>query len=289
MEIQQLRHLLAAAEHSSYAQAAKRCFTSRQNVAHSVKMIERELGVSLFERRGNEMVLTTEGKRVAKEASSIVAKVDNLRVMFSTAAGSSERLTFYVGTNFLAGIPASVDAYIATHADKLQMIEASCEFSYKQVCSGEADIALIMCMERRFPECDSLEVSSSISYAITAADSPLAKLPSLTAANLKDMRLLLMSEPPFQYEPLFEQLDSLGFDRRAVSVIPSTSSMVHIMKSRKSVGIVSEKFSIDPPRGSIAVPIADTRLSWHFYILYQASSEKYPYIAKFAEGVRKAF
>ncbi|HIT46002.1 MAG TPA: LysR family transcriptional regulator [Candidatus Aphodovivens excrementavium] len=289
MEIQQLRHLLAAAEHSSYAQAAKRCFTSRQNVAHSVKMIERELGVSLFERRGNEMVLTTEGKRVAKEASSIVAKVDNLRVMFSTAAGSSERLTFYVGTNILAGIPASVDAYIATHADKLQMIEASCEFSYKQVCSGEADIALIMCMERRFPECDSLEVSSSISYAITAADSPLAKLPSLTAANLKDMRLLLMSEPPFQYEPLFEQLDSLGFDRRAVSVIPSTSSMVHIMKSRKSVGIVSEKFSIDPPRGSIAVPIADTRLNWHFYILYQASSEKYPYIAKFAEGVRKAF
>lgn len=289
MEIQQLRHLLAAAEHSSYAQAAKRCFTSRQNVAHSVKMIERELGVSLFERRGNEMVLTTEGKRVAKEASSIVAKVDNLRVMFSTAAGSRERLTFYVGTNILAGIPASVDAYIATHADKLQMIEASCEFSYKQVCSGEADIALIMCMERRFPECDSLEVSSSISYAITAADSPLAKLPSLTAANLKDMRLLLMSDPPFQYEPLFEQLDSLGFDRRAVSVIPSTSSMVHIMKSRKSVGIVSEKFSIDPPRGSIAVPIADTRLNWHFYILYQASSEKYPYIAKFAEGVRKAF
>lgn len=289
MEIQQLRHLLAAAEHSSYAQAAKRCFTSRQNVAHSVKMIERELGVSLFERRGNEMVLTTEGKRVAKEASSIVAKVDNLRVMFSTAAGSRERLTFYVGTNILAGIPASVDAYIATHADKLQMIEASCEFSYKQVCSGEADIALIMCMERRFPECDSLEVSSSISYAITAADSPLAKLSSLTAANLKDMRLLLMSEPPFQYEPLFEQLDSLGFDRRAVSVIPSTSSMVHIMKSRKSVGIVSEKFSIDPPRGSIAVPIADTRLNWHFYILYQASSEKYPYIAKFAEGVRKAF
>lgn len=289
MEIQQLRHLLAAAEHSSYAQAAKRCFTSRQNVAHSVKMIERELGVSLFERRGNEMVLTTEGKRVAKEASSIVAKVDNLRVMFSTAAGSSERLTFYVGTNILAGIPASVDAYIATHADKLQMIEASCEFSYKQVCSGKADIALIMCMERRFPECDSLEVSSSISYAITAADSPLAKLPSLTAANLKDMRLLLMSEPPFQYEPLFEQLDSLGFDRRAVSVIPSTSSMVHIMKSRKSVGIVSEKFSIDPPRGSIAVPIADTRLNWHFYLLYQAGSEKYPYIAKFAEGVRKAF
>lgn len=289
MEIQQLRHLLAAAEHSSYAQAAKRCFTSRQNVAHSVKMIERELGVSLFERRGNEMVLTPEGKRVAKEASSIIAKVDNLRVMFSVTGRSEEKLTFYVGTIILAGIPASVDAYIAKHSDKLQMFEASCEFSYKQICAGEADIALIMCMERHFPECDSLEVASSVSYAITSADSPLAKLSTLTAANLKDRRLLLMSEPPFQYAPLFEQLDSLGFDRTAVSVIPSTSSMVHIMKSRASVGIVSKKFSIDPPRGSVAVPIEDTRLNWHFYILYQASSPKYPFIAKFAEGIRKAF
>ena len=53
MEIHQLRHMLAAAEHTSYAQAAKSCFTSRQNIAHSIKALESELGIVLFERRGN--------------------------------------------------------------------------------------------------------------------------------------------------------------------------------------------------------------------------------------------
>ena len=42
MELKQLRHVQSAARHSSYARAAAECFTSRQNIAHSVKMLESE-------------------------------------------------------------------------------------------------------------------------------------------------------------------------------------------------------------------------------------------------------
>ena len=48
MEIQHLRHLVAASESTSFAKAAKKCFTSRQNIAHSIKVIEGKLGTSLF-------------------------------------------------------------------------------------------------------------------------------------------------------------------------------------------------------------------------------------------------
>lgn len=65
MEVQQLRHLQAAANSTSYAQAAKKCFTSRQNIAHSIKALESELGVVLFFRKGNTMELTPDGKQVA--------------------------------------------------------------------------------------------------------------------------------------------------------------------------------------------------------------------------------
>lgn len=144
-------------------------------------------------------------------------------------------------------------------------------------------------MERRFPQCDSLEVASSTSYALASLKSPLAQLPSIIVSNLKNQRLLLMSEPPFQYEPLFEQLDALGYDHSSVSVIPSTSSMIHMMKRSGAVGVVSRRFSVDPPHGTIAVPIADTRLNWHFYILYQRNSLKYPLVMRFIQGLRAAF
>ena len=82
MEIQQLRRMQSAARHSSYARAATECFTSRQNIAHSVKALEAELGVALFERKGNGVVLTPAGKIVARRVDGIVAAVDSLRFMF---------------------------------------------------------------------------------------------------------------------------------------------------------------------------------------------------------------
>ena len=78
MEIQQLRHLQAAANSQSYAQAAKKCFTSRQNIAHSVKALEGEVGTPLFERKGNRMVLTEEGRQVAYVVDEVLERVDRL-------------------------------------------------------------------------------------------------------------------------------------------------------------------------------------------------------------------
>lgn len=82
MEIQQLRHLQAAANSQSYAQAAKKCFTSRQNIAHSVKALEGEVGTPLFERKGNRMVLTEEGRQVAYVVDEVLERVDRLGSMF---------------------------------------------------------------------------------------------------------------------------------------------------------------------------------------------------------------
>lgn len=290
MEIHQLRHLLAAAENSSYAQAAKRCFTSRQNVAHSIKAIETELGIALFERHGNEMVLTPAGQQLAGEAREIVTKVDGLHVMFAGPDATDQTLNLAVSTNLFAGISLGTDEYIAQHSDRLRVSEMSCEDCYRSVCTGKADVAVIMCMERKFPDCDVLEMGEgSVSFALTSAASPLSRKESLSVMDLKDQKLLLMSEPVFQYAPLFAQLDSLGFDRANVSVIPSTSSMIHVVKRSGGTGIVSDKFSMAPPAGFCAIPLSDPRLNWHFYILFQKNSASFRSIAKFAQGIQGTF
>ena len=64
MEIQQLRYFLAAANCSNFSRAAKQCFTSRQNIAHAMNVLERELGITLFERKGNGVELTPAGRTV---------------------------------------------------------------------------------------------------------------------------------------------------------------------------------------------------------------------------------
>ncbi len=289
MEIQHLRHLVAASESTSFAKAAKKCFTSRQNIAHSVKVIEGKLGTSLFERKGNEMILTLDGLEAVRAARDIVEQVENFDVMFADAPATADMLTLAVSNNLFAGIPSSTDAFIHSYSRNLRIRECDCEKCYELVFTERTDLAIVMCMKREFPECNVREIASSQTYAVVNVDSPLAQKESLSVMDLKDQQLMLMSKPPFQYEPLFSQMKELRFDQDEVNVITSTSSMVHMVRRYKVMGLVSKKFATCPPHGVRAVPIDDPRLDWHFYILFQMDVQKFAAIAKLIRGIQDTF
>ena len=249
MEIQQLRHMQAAARHSSYARAATECFTSRQNIAHSVKALEAELGVSLFERKGNGVVLTPTGKIVARRVDGIIASVDNLRSMFGEREEQQRTMSLGVSNNLLSNVPYSIDDLLGDDENRWRFIEMDCERCYRAVLSGKVDAAVVSCMKRDFQSCSSYEVMVAPSYLLTCETSPLAVKDSVSVSDLKTQRLLLMSVPPFQYEPLFAQLDFLGYDRDNSDVIASTNSMLHLIRtSGEGVSaIVTSKFADNPP------------------------------------------
>lgn len=290
MEIQQLRHMQAAARHSSYARAATECFTSRQNIAHSVKTLEAELGVPLFERKGNGVVLTPAGKIVARRVDGIVAAVDSLRFMFANKDEESRTLTLAVSTNLFAGIPYGAEEYFAEASERTRFVELDCERCYRSVLSGKVDAAVVSCMKRDFQSCSAYEVMNSPAYIITDSSSPLAARETVSVSDLKGERLLLMSEPPFQYVPLFAQLDVLGYNREQVNVISSISSMVHMVRRQGGgvSGVVTEKFAANPPAGTSVIEISDPQLRWHFYILYRLTAESSNMVMQLAQGVRVA-
>lgn len=289
MEIQHLRHLVVASESTSFAKAAKRCFTSRQNIAHSIKVMENKLGTLLFERKGNEMVLTPDGIEAARAAREIVEQVENFDVMFAQSSLPSDILTLAVSNNLFAGIPSSTDEFIHSYSDNLRIRECDCEKCYELVLTERTDLAIVMCMKREFPECNVREIASSQSYAVVNVDSPLAQKDRLSVMDLKDQQLMLMSKPPFQYEPLFSQMQELHFDQNAINVITSTSSMVHMVRRYKVMGIVSKKFAVEPPKDIRTVPIDDPRLDWHFYVLFQMDVKKFATIARLIRGIQDTF
>ena len=287
MEIQQLRHIVAAARSASYAQAAKKSFTSRQNIAHSVKVIENELNIVLFQRRGNEMVLTPGGVQVIKQAKEIIEKVDGLQAMFDASGSLVAPLSLAVSTNLFAGIPSSADSLFSEHPGGIRIFELDCEGCYEYVCSGRVDAALVMCMKRTFPHCDALEIASSTSFALTADPPP--GIEQMSISDLQARPLLLMSQPDFQYVTLMKKLDAIGYDRTNVQVITSTSSMIHMIRRSRATSIVSEKFSYNPPEGLFAIPLPDPELDWHFYLLYRMNASNARSIAKLGQDVQRLF
>ncbi len=70
--VQQLRGFCYAAQAGSVSKAAERLFLSQPSVSLQIQALERELKVTLFERRGPKITLTPDGKTLYDLAASLV-------------------------------------------------------------------------------------------------------------------------------------------------------------------------------------------------------------------------
>ncbi len=71
MTIQQCKYVLKIADTGSFSQAAKQLFISQASLSMSIKALEKELNIKIFERSGNGVYLTDEGSEFVKYARQI--------------------------------------------------------------------------------------------------------------------------------------------------------------------------------------------------------------------------
>lgn len=64
-----LRYFEAAARLGSYSKAGQELFVTQAAVSQKLRQLESELDCKLFTRKGRDMVLTTEGKRLHEKVS----------------------------------------------------------------------------------------------------------------------------------------------------------------------------------------------------------------------------
>jgi LysR family cyn operon transcriptional activator len=75
MELRQLKSLCLIAQHGTVKEAAKRSFLTSSAVSLQIKMLERELGVKLFEHAGKKLILTSKGESLYQDAQHILESV----------------------------------------------------------------------------------------------------------------------------------------------------------------------------------------------------------------------
>jgi LysR family transcriptional regulator, cys regulon transcriptional activator len=81
VKLQQLRYLRAVIDNGlNMTQAAERLATSQPGVSKQLRLLEQELGLSLFVRKGRSLeALTPEGEEVARRAALILREVEAIR------------------------------------------------------------------------------------------------------------------------------------------------------------------------------------------------------------------
>lgn len=88
MELQQLRYALAVVDSGSFTAAARQCFVAQPSLSQSIRNLERELGVELFERIGRGFIVTAAGVAFADAARSALRAVENVRIEVDAVRGT---------------------------------------------------------------------------------------------------------------------------------------------------------------------------------------------------------
>jgi LysR family cys regulon transcriptional activator len=147
MNLQQLRYVREVARRGlNVSGAAEALYTSQPGVSKQIRLLEEELGVRIFVRRGKRIVgVTDPGREVLVIAERLLRDLDNLKQVgaeFGTdAAGSLVIATTHTQARYV--LPRMIPEFVRRFPGvRLSLHQGSPTQICEQVLAGEADIAI---------------------------------------------------------------------------------------------------------------------------------------------------
>ena len=180
MKLQQLRYIVEIQRQGlNVSEAAEALFTSQPGISKQVRLLEDELGVTIFERSGKRFSgLTEPGKAVLEIAERILREADNLkRASSDFASGTTGRLVLAAThTQARYALPMVVRDFVARHPTvKLEMHQGSPTQIAEWVVAGEADIGIATEALDQYPQLITLPVRQWSHCVIAPEGHPITR------------------------------------------------------------------------------------------------------------------
>src|ERR1700689_584076 len=99
LDLKRLKAFRLVARHGSLRQAALRLNQTIPAISGKLRKLEEDLGVTLFERTPNKLVLTEVGQRFLNEADALVARAETAIASLREPAEPAGRLAVSIGSD----------------------------------------------------------------------------------------------------------------------------------------------------------------------------------------------
>ncbi|WP_024859623.1 LysR family transcriptional regulator [Ruminococcus flavefaciens] len=146
MKIQQLEYVIAVAREGSITKAAKKLYQAQPNISIALKELEASLGIQIFNRSPNGMILTPEGEEFLARAQTIVDEMQSLERDYAQTPDNEMKLKVAAARSTYA--TAAIGKFISSYADKtdkidVHVMETSTAKVLEDICAGKYDIGFI--------------------------------------------------------------------------------------------------------------------------------------------------
>jgi LysR family cys regulon transcriptional activator len=180
MTLQQLKYLLAIADSGlNITAAAERLYTSQPGISKQLKLLEQELGVQLFTRKGKSLVaITPAGRDVISRARKIMREVQNIRSLAREMSGEQEGM-LSIGTTHTQAryvLPEVLREFRERYPKvNLELHQGTSEQIAELVAANRIDFAVATGAQQLFPTLVMLPCYQWDRIILAPKDHPLAR------------------------------------------------------------------------------------------------------------------
>ncbi len=194
MTLTELKYIVAVAREKHFGRAAEACFISQPTLSVSIKKLEDELDVKLFERSANEVTVTPLGGEIVRQAQSVLEQAQGIKEIAKRGkdplAGALTLGVIYTIGPYL--LPALVRQAIARTPQMPLMLQENFTVRLLEMLrTGEIDCAILA---EPFPDAGLATAALYDEPFMVAVPSThaLATRSSISAEELKQETMLLL-------------------------------------------------------------------------------------------------
>ena len=194
MTLQQLHYVIVISEMGSLNKAAESLYVSQPSLTNAVKELEKEMGITIFNRTGRGVTLTAEGLAFLPYARQVYGQYQNL--MEAYGKGENRRQKFAVSTqHYSFAVKAFVELTRTFDVDQYEYAirETRTKNVIDDVASSRSEIGILYlndfnrkAMEKllRVNHLNFTHLIDCGAYVYLWKNHPLANRPSITFADL---------------------------------------------------------------------------------------------------------
>ena len=207
-----MKHALEVAKSGSLSKASEVLLIAAPNISRSIKELETDLGITIFERTQNGMKLTPEGEEFINFAKGILGQIDEVEKFYKSGAPKKQKFSISVPRAcYISEAFAQFSKSLSKEAAEVFYKETNSQRTIHNMLNHDYKLGIIryaenydkyfktMLEEKGFQ----YELVTEFTYSlIMSADNPLAKREDITFEDLTDYIEIAHADPYVPSMPL---------------------------------------------------------------------------------------
>jgi hypothetical protein len=200
-----MKHALEVAKAGSLNKASESLMIAAPNISRSIKELESDLGITIFERTQNGMKLTPEGEEFISFAKGILNQIDDLEKFYKSAATPKQKFSISVPrASYISEAFAEFSKSLTKEPTEVFYKETNSQRTIHNMLNHDYKLGIIryaenydkyfktMLEEKGFQ----YELVTEFTYSlIMSAENPLAKKEEITFEDLTDYIEIAHADP----------------------------------------------------------------------------------------------